>query len=735
MAGIALLLLLLAGIVWWAGYRVLPTVDGSIQAEIGQPGSIARDERGIPTIQAASIEDALFLQGYATAQDRMFQMDSIRRKAAGELSEVVGAGAMELDADSRRLRMRRIAEMHARSMPAGDRQLLAAYARGVNHFLRTHRGKAAMEFGLLGYDPKPWTVTDSVLAGLEMYRSLTTTWKHDLQKQTMLAGGLKDKVEQLFPLRTGRELQPGSNAWAVAGTHTATGKALLSNDPHLGWTMPSTWHAVRIQAGDLQVAGVALPGVPGIIVGHNRNIAWGVTNLGFDVQDLYQEKVDLQGLRYEYQGQVFPLLVDRDVIQIRGERPRNFDVALTRHGPLIELQGNQAMALRWMAAEAGSFQFPFLELNLATNWEQFRTALRRFPGPGQNFVYADKDGNIGYQTTGLLPIRKGALGDTPVAGWTGENEWTGVIPFDELPSIYNPPSGYIVTANQNPFPADYKYPVHGDFAATYRAEQIRGLLASRPRIAAGDMAAVQTDVYSAFSRFLASQLVKAYAASGKAAEFPDLAGAVEQLKSWDGQMERGKAAPMIAVLAFQRVRAAIGEKAAVGRGSIYADQYAPVVIENLLRSRPKGWFDDWDRMLLQQLTLAIDEGRTLQGSMPDGWDYGEYNAVSIPNPVVSRVPGIGEWLGYFNVGPVAMAGSSTTVKQTTKNIGPSMRFTADLADWEQSRLNLTIGESGHLLSPNYKDQWESYWSGGSTNFAFEKPEQRHLLRVTPAASR
>ncbi|MBS1833744.1 MAG: penicillin acylase family protein, partial [Acidobacteria bacterium] len=548
---------------------------------------------------------------------------------------------------------------------------------------------------------------------------------------TMLAGGLKDKVELLFPLRTGREIQPGSNAWAVAGTHTATGKALLSNDPHLGWTMPSTWHAVRILAPGLQVAGVALPGVPGVIIGHNRDIAWGVTNLGFDVQDLYQEKVDLQGLRYEYQGQVFPLLVDRDVIQVRGERPRNFDLALTRHGPLIELQGNQALALRWIASEPGSFQFPFIELNRAANWEQFRAALKRFPGPGQNFVYADREGNIGYQAAGLLPIRKGALGDTPVVGWTGENEWTGVIPFDELPTAYNPPSGYIVTANQNPFPADYKYPVHGDFSATYRTEQIRGLLAARPRISAADMTAVQTDVYSSFSKFLAGQFVKAYDAPRMAGEFPDLAGAIEQLRSWDGLMERGKAAPMIAVLGFQRVRAAVGEKASVGRGSVYTDQYAPVVIENLLRTRPKGWFEDWNRMLLQQLTLAIEEGRTLQGSLPEGWDYGEYNAVSIPNPVVSRIPGIGEWLGYFSIGPVPMAGSSNTVKQTTKNIGPSMRFTADVADWEQSRLNLTIGESGHLLSPNYKDQWEAYWSGGSTVFAFEKAESRHVLQVLP----
>lgn len=731
---LALLVCLLAvsGFSYWTGYRVLPEVDGEITAEIHAPGAISRDDRGVPTITAASIEDALYLQGYATAQDRLFQMDALRRKAAGELSEVAGAATYELDVESRRLRMRRAAEVHARVMPPQDRAYIAAYARGVNHFIRTHRDKLPMEFTLMGYAPRPWTVTDTVLCGMEMHRSLTSMWKHEIQKQSLLQTGNPEKVNFLYPPRAGGEIAPGSNAWAISGRHTASGKPLLSNDPHLMWTLPSTWHAIRIQAADLHVAGVALPGVPSIIIGHNDNIAWGVTNLGFDVQDLYEEHIDQRTMRYEFQGQQLPLLVDREVIVVKGEKPQTLDIGVTRHGPLIQFSGNTALALRWMATEIGTFQFPFIDLGRAKNWEQFRAALKRFPGPGQNFVYADREGNIGYQATGLLPIRKpGHLGDVPAPGWTGEFEWTGVVPFEELPTAFNPQDGYVVTANQNPFPPQgSKFPVHGDFSPPYRANQIRALLLTKAgKWTPEDMVTIQKDVYSAFSHFLAQQVVAAF--DKRKPTNGALPEAVALLRSWNGQMEKGQSAPLIVTFVYQRLKRAVVESAAPKKGDVYQDQMGQAVIERLLRERPKGWFEDWDKTLIQALDDAIEEIRTRQGSNPAAWDYGKYNEVTIPNPVLGRIPVIGELLGLVNVGPIEMSGSSTTVKQTGKNIGPSMRFTANLADWEQSRLDLTIGESGHVFSRNYKDQWESYWSGRSTPFGFSVPA-KSTLRVRPS---
>ena len=296
--------MLLAGLAaaYWLAFRPLAQTSGEISAPISAPATVVRDAIGVPHIRAARWEDAIFLQGYVTAQDRLWQMDALRRLASGELSEIIGPATLEVDRDARRLRMRRMAEEHYRTLPPADRAVLAAYTRGVNYFIETHHGRLPLEFSILRYDPRPWTVVDCLLAGLQMYRNLTTTWKDEIEKSEMLASGNVAKVNFLFPSLIGKEFQPGSNAWAISGKHTASGKPILANDPHLEFSIPSTWYQVHLQAPGLDVTGVSLPGVPCIIIGHNQRIAWGVTNLGFDVQDLYVEKIDMQTGRYLFQG-------------------------------------------------------------------------------------------------------------------------------------------------------------------------------------------------------------------------------------------------------------------------------------------------------------------------------------------------------------------------------------------------------------------------------------------------
>src|ERR1022692_4254853 len=288
-AAIGIALLAAAGAVYWFVYRALPQTSGTIAAPVSQRVTIARDALGVPHISAASEDDVFFAQGYVAAQDRLFQMDGLRRLAGGDLSEIVGAGALELDRDSRRLRMRRIAEMAYVSLSPQDRAPLAAYARGVNYFIETHLHALPVEFTLLGYEPRPWSVVDTILIGLHMYRDLTTSWKDEILKRDMRAAGDRAKVDFLFPPRSGGELQPGSNAWAVGGAHTASGKPLLCDDMHLAYSIPGIWYMVHLRAPGLDVSGVSLPGTPSVIVGHNQRIAWGVTNLQFDVQDLYIE--------------------------------------------------------------------------------------------------------------------------------------------------------------------------------------------------------------------------------------------------------------------------------------------------------------------------------------------------------------------------------------------------------------------------------------------------------------
>ncbi|MBI3210492.1 MAG: penicillin acylase family protein [Candidatus Solibacter usitatus] len=707
----AVVLSAVAGVGWWFGIRPLPKSSGVIQLALSKPAEIARDAAGVPHIAAATMDDVVFLQGFVHAQDRLFQMDGLRRLAAGELSEVIGPATLDTDKDSRRLRMRRVAEEHARTLGANDKRILATYARGVNAFLDSG-APLPVEFSLLGYKPRRWTETDSILAGLQMFRSLTTTWKDEVLKRSMLRKGEPEKVNFLFPVRTGSEVQLGSNAWAISGRLTASGKPLLANDPHLEWTFPGPWYTVHLRAEGLNVMGVSLPGVPMVIIGHNERIAWGITNLHYDVQDLYIEPQEAF-LRRE-----------KETIQVKGRNPETLDVPVTKHGPVIITEGGHLLALRWVAAEPGGFGFPFTAINKAANWKEFTAALAEFTGPGSNFVYADVEGNIGYHAAGKLPVRKTYDGDIPTEG--GKTEWAGFIPFAELPSVYNPASGMVITANQNPFPEKYAYRVNGNFSSHYRSRQIESRLKARSGWKPEEMLPIQMDLYSAFSHRLARELVRIWEQRGKGN--PKLSAAAGILKNWDGQMRQDLAAPLIITLTFQHFRRAVAERAAKGEGARYELQMAPVVLEKLLDARPAGWFDDIDAVLLKSFSTAVEEGVAIkdQGDDPARWDYGRYTTFTLAHPVLSRVPSIGRW---FSVGPTPMDGASTTVKQTTRRLGPSMRFIADLSDWDKSLHNITIGQSGHPFSRHFMDQWEKYYSGRSLPMQFSHPNIVEKLRV------
>jgi penicillin amidase len=723
---IAVALLAAGAAAWWFAWRPLPQVSGSLAAPVSREVAIARDDLGVPHIRAANLEDALFAQGYSTAQDRLWQMDALRRLASGELAEVMGPAVIQMDREARRLRMRRIAEDAVITLAPEDRAVLAAYTRGVNEFIRTHLNRLPLEFTLLGYGPRPWSLVDCVLVSLQMYRTLTNSWKTDYAKGSLMAAGNPSKVALLYPPRSGGEVQVGSNAWAVAGSRTASGKPLLANDPHLDYSLPGIWYMTHLQAPGLNVSGVALPGVPGIIIGHNDRIAWGATNLGFDVEDLYIERFDDRTGRYLFRGQVEQARREHEIIRIKNRPPEDLTVWVTRHGPLFLSEGNLRLALRWAAAEPGGFRFPILDLNRARNWQEFTAALSRYPGPSQNFVYADVDGNIGYHAAGRLPVRKNFLGDVPVDGASGDYEWDGWIPFDQLPAAFNPPGGIIATANQDPFPPNYAYKVNGVFASPYRARQIRDLLAARSGWRAADMLIVQKDVYSGFSHYLARAAVAAW--DRRKATNPELRDAVALLRSWNGQMDKDQPAPLVVTLLYQHLRRAIGENAAGRTGAVWENQMAPAVIEKLLRTQPSGWFPDWDTQVLRSLQDAVDEGRRMQGRDVKKWWYGKYFRLAISDPVFDRLPLVAKSL---RIGPVPVSGSGTSVKQASFRMGPSMRMTADAADWDRSLLNIVIGQSGHPLSRHYADQWSHYYFAQSYPMQFRDVKADAVLRLTP----
>ncbi len=640
------------------------------------------------------------MQGYVTAQDRLWQMDLLRRISAGELAEVLGPGMIAVDRDSRTLGIRRAAIAAAAQMNAADRAWVEAYGRGVNAFVESHRSNLPAEFQILRYQPRPWEPADSLLVAMAMFRSLTTTWKDEIMKNALLERATPEQVQSLLPVRSGRETSPGSNAWAVSGAHTRSGKPLFANDPHLEYSIPCIWYTVHLKTPDLNVIGVSVPGLPGVIIGHNGRIAWGATNLQFDVQDLFLAAK--------------PERIEREIIHVRGQPDVELPVAFTRYGPVVAEVRGQKAGLRWAAADPALWQFPFLELDRARNWEEFRGALSRYGGPAQNWVYADVEGNIGYQAAGKLPIRKGFDGSVPVPE-DGGFDWAGYIPFDELPRVYNPASGIIVTANQNPFPADYPYTVSGNFASHFRSNRIRELLDQGGRFEPADFLRIQTDVYSAFGHEFARALLEAI--DRRKPSNPELLPVVADLRGWDGHFRTGQSTPVLVAIAYSRFLRHLVEGAAGERGLVYASQMSTAFVEQVLATRPPGWTQDFDELLLRSLTQSIQEIKAT--TPPGGATWGRYLETTIAHPVGHRIPILWQW---FDIGPFAQSGTTTTVKQTTKRLGPSMRLIVDLADLDRSLHNLTTGQSGQPFSRHYKDQWPAYYEGRSFPLEFRAPE-------------
>lgn len=721
-------MLLLAAAYWYA-WRPLPETNGTIEAPLSAKAVIRRDAIGVPHILAATLEDALFLQGYVTAQDRMFQMDALRRMAAGELAEIAGPSALETDRQARRMRIRRIAETYLAALPPAERAHLAAYARGVNFYLQQHRGRLPLEFSLLGYQPQHWGLLDSLLILVQMMETMDRSWPAELRKESFARGADPAKLALLLPPCPSGEPSGGSNAWALAGSRTANGRPLLAGDMHLEFSLPSLWYMVHLRGPELNVAGFALPGVPGVVAGHNGRIAWSMTSLGFDVQDLYVEKLDPVSGRYLYQGRLEQATPEREIIRVKGQVPETVVLWVTRHGPVVFAEGGRYLALRWAAAEVADYRFSLIELNQAQDWAQFRAALAKHSGPGLTFVYADVQGNIGEQAAGRFPIRRNWDGSVPVDGASGQTEWDGFIPFEDLPSQLNPSTGVVISANECPFPPGYAYPVSGSFCSPHRRRQIEARLSARSDWQADQMVSVQTDVYSAPAHFVARQAVAAF--DRNPGPNQDLRSAVDLLRGWDGQMRTGQAAPVIATLLFRHLRTGLGNAASPGNGLHYRTLAAPAVLEHLLRTRPPGWFENYDEFLLGSLRSALREGRRMQGDNLSRWDYGRLNSLTLANPVVGRLPLVGR---YFNLGPVGMNGSPDTVNQVgglERTIGPSMRMAVDLGDFDNSRMNLPVGQSGQVLSRHYKDQWEAYLAGRSFPAAFTKIEAVETLTVLP----
>jgi penicillin amidase len=771
-------LIVIQGVLVWAysiARSALPQLDGTLRL-YGLTGrvTVIRDEHGVPTIDAASLDDLFFAQGFVTAQDRLWQMDMMRRFAAGEISEILGDEFLPHDREQRILGLRGAARKAIEVSSAQNRSHFEAYARGVNAYIESHRDRLPVEFRILKYSPRPWTPEDSTLIASQMVKDLNhypyrdaldrekilaklgpeltadlyvnTSW-HD-RPPTVIRQSLEQKPNQDIDeenpprrpvgssvagtgapsqnLASAAEWDPdarmvlGSNNWVVSGAHTISGKPLLSNDMHLGHQMPNLWYEAHLHCGDLDAAGVTLPGLPYVIVGHNQRIAWGFTNVGPTVEDVYVETFNPAGEYLTPEG--WKTTEHRsEVIHVKGKADVVVDVAVTRHGPIISdlLPGEtRKVALRWTLYD-GTHD-PFFEVDSAQNWEQFRRAFSAFDAPGQNVVFADVDGNIGYQATGKIPIRASGDGSLPENGSDNAHEWTAYIPFDKLPSVYNPPSGIIATANGRITPDGYPYSISTGWEAPWRTARIYRVLESGKKFSAADMLALQMDIYSDADRFFAERFV--YSVDHAQKPSPRAQQAVEILRGWDGRMTADSAAPTIAyrsrvelarLLLEPKLGAAPADPKQVDATlswKSYSWGMGSVWLENVVHHQPQRWlpatYSSYDDLLAAAVEAAVNGPDASQDLA--SWKWGAFRPVEVQHPVLGRVPVLQRWTGP---GVQPQSGSGYTVKAVSRSHGPSERLTVDLSDLDQTTLNLVTGEAGNFLSPYYMDQWKAWYEG------------------------
>ena len=775
------LLLSLATLLW--GYLItrsaLPQLDGQLHVNgLSAPVTVTRDPHGVPTIEAANVEDLYFAQGYVTAQDRLWQIEGMRRYAAGELSEILGPDFLAHDREQRILGMRVAAHRTIEVASPESRAHFEAYARGVTAYIESHRNHLPLEFRLLKYQPLPWTPEDSALIGGQMIEDLTHySYRSTMAREKILArlgpeltadlyvntsaydhpptgshgvarkpGSDEDDQDDSGPDDSvARNIQPlaevsepsllaGSNNWVVSGAHTVSGKPLLSNDMHLGHQMPNLWYEAHLKSGPLDVVGVTLPGLPYVIVGHNQRIAWGFTNVGGTVEDVYIETFNDQGQFLTPGGWKEPTH-RREKIHVKGRPDEFVDVVVTRHGPIITslLPGEtRPVALRWTLYEGA--HIPFFAVNSAQNWKQFLNAFSQLDAPGQNVVYADVDGNIGYHTTGRIPIRATGDGSLPQDGSGNAHEWTGYIPFDKLPSVYNPPSGIIATANGRVTPDKYPYSISTGWEAPWRTDRIYQVLESGKEFSAADMLALQTDTYSSFDQFAAERFVysidRAHNPSSRVKQ------ASEIMRGWDGRMTANSAAPTLVVKARgELIKLLLEGKLGPASGIHYSWGMQSVWLENVLRNQPKRWlpkkFASHEELLAAAVEAAVN--------LPDApqnlneWKWGRVNAVEIQNPVLGHIPLLKRWTGP---GVQPQSGSGYSVKAVTRTHGPSERITDDLSNFDLSTMNIVTGQSGNFMSPYYMDQWKAWYEG--TTFSLPYSDQAvennraHKLILQPA---
>ncbi len=775
---VVLPLVIILAIVGFLAWRTITSPWPQIQGELALPGlqdtvTVIRDPRGIPHIYASNPHDLFMAQGFIHAQDRFWQMEFWRRIGEGRLSEIFGESQLDTDRFLRTLGVVPAAERTWEALDEDAQAALEAYAQGVNAYIDQNKNDLPLEFKVLGltgvsWEPEPWTPINTLTWVTLMSFDLGGNYKRELVRAELLDKFGETWMKELMYLPYGEDkpiIVPenvawdqlgagetlaslpqrislgwedgiGSNNWVVSGERTATGMPLLANDPHLSMQMPSIWYENGLHCEPFgpdcpyDVVGFSFASAPGVIIGHNRYIAWGVTNLIPDVQDLYTERVNPENPnQYEVNGQWVDMELRREVIEVAGrEEPVVFTARSTRHGPIINdvaygpeedwAFGWQPLALKWTALGVNRTAQSILYINRASDWFTFRDALKFWDAPSQNFVYADAQGNIGYQAPGLIPIRAQGDGSMPVPGWTDAYAWTGFIPFEELPSAFNPDQGYIVTANNRVVGPDYPYFISLASAPGYRAQRIVELIESKDKLTIDDFQRIQGDNANLFARAIIPTLADIQL------DRPDVAAMRDRLLAWDTQQSMDSVEASFFEDFFYQLVPALYEDELGDMTPAY-NSATKRRIEILIDDPDSHWWDNVNTgqvetrndILARALNAAYDDLVARVGKNPDKWRWGALHTTTFTNQTLGK-SGVGVIEAIFNRGPVETAGGTAIVNATSWSGKepnpfevvwlPSMRMIVDLQDFTRSITINTTGQSGHPYHKHYDDQMEDW---------------------------
>jgi penicillin amidase len=798
--------------VWWFVYRPLPQTDGHANLPgLAKQVIVDRDGWGVPHIRGDSIRDVAEAQGYVMAQDRLWQMDLLRRVSRGQLSEILGPSALAIDKQFRTYRFGAAAQRDLELMDPDARSIMEACANGVNRFIEQHRNALPVEFSLLGYQPQPWQATDSLVIAGYMYETLTNTWESELSRAIVAQRVGPERAKDLFSAEAAMDhfvigdpdvtndgsqpskahineeddnddLRPdsvieasvsgasqlattasfpdltsalasqvsgffssanreirrglGSNNWVVSGNHTATGKPLLANDTHLELSIPPIWYEVHLTARDWNVKGVTLPGAPMVVIGHNDHIAWGFTNNGADVQDLYIETFNPTAENeYRVNNTWVKAQVSDETIHVKGQADEHFSIVVTRHGPIVHRDGDKGYALRWTATEPGGLGSTYSWLGQARNWQEFRDIMRKVWGPGQNTVYADVEGNIGYIMAARVPIRKRGHGEVPVPGDRDDYEWTGYIPFEQLPQALNPENGLIVTANARVVGPNYKPYLTDRWEEPYRTARIYDLLQGKQGLSPTDMLKVETDTYSYPHAFLADQLC----AAARTAQPKDERARkiLSGLKDWNGIAD-ANSAEVSFLEATRRAALALILEPYLGSETNVYDWRDAAFLQRILTERPPKWLPPIYKSYDELLAAAADRAATMltdrtKSARIEDWRWRRFDSLDMLHPIGRD----GLLKAFLSITNKPQSGTTYSVRAADRHHGPAMRFVANLGNWDESILLVPAGQSGQPGSSHYSDQF-SYWYEGRPIFApfsdaAEAQARKHTLTLNPGS--